>query len=193
MKRSKRKQEIYSKAAQLFREKGYSATSIRDIAENVGLEPSSLYSHIKSKEEILVEICFECADMFEHGMKNILDKGLKPMETIMELVELHCQIAFCNPSSVTVFNDEWRHLPQEYLLKFLKKRKIYEDSFKKIINEGIREKSIEKISSNTAINLIINSIKWLSFLSSKISRQSFEERKEEIKKFIRKGLQMKRI
>ena len=150
MKRSKRKQEIYSKAAKLFREKGYAATSIRDIAMDVGLEPSSLYSHIKSKEEILINICFECADLFDEGMKIIIDKRLGAMESIMQLVDLHSEIAFYRPSSVTVFNDEWRHLPQEELKKFLDKRKIYEDHFKKIIKTGVQEKTIEKISPSTA-------------------------------------------
>jgi AcrR family transcriptional regulator len=56
-----RKQIIYREAARLFREKGYNAASMRELAERVQLKASSLYNHIGSKEEILVKICAQYA------------------------------------------------------------------------------------------------------------------------------------
>ena len=107
MKRSKRKQEIYAVSASLFRKKGYAATSMRDIAESVGLEPSSLYSHIKSKEEILIDICNDCAQVFAGGMSQILTNNQGPVMSLNSLVDLHIDIAYERPRSVTVFNDDW--------------------------------------------------------------------------------------
>jgi len=188
MKRSKRKQEIYRVSTRLFRKKGYSASSMRDIAEHVGLEPSSLYSHIKSKEEILIDICFDCASLFEEGMIGILKTYGRPAERLDALVDLHLDIAYNKPSSVTVFNDEWRHLPEPKLSEFLAVRKTYEDQFRQIIKDGIVSGDFEQISSSTAINVVINSLKWLHFYTGKRDQAAYDLKRQEVKKFVQKGL-----
>ena len=188
MKRSKRKQEIYASSARLFRKKGYAATSVRDIAELVGLEPSSLYSHIKSKEEILINICHDCAELFAKGMDLIKESDKSITEQLDSLIDLHIDIAYTNPSSVTVFNDEWRHLPEEELTQFLYKRKAYEDNFKSILESGMEAGDFELMSLTTTFNIIINSVKWLHFFAKKLKKEAFEEKREEIKFFIRRGI-----
>ena len=66
-----KKQIIQEAAVRLFRDKGYSATSMRDLADAVNLKASSLYNHISSKEEILKDICFENAHRFLDGMEEV--------------------------------------------------------------------------------------------------------------------------
>jgi AcrR family transcriptional regulator len=56
-----KKEAVVEAAAQLFYKKGYNATSMRDLAELLGVEAASLYNHIKSKPDILHDICFEVA------------------------------------------------------------------------------------------------------------------------------------
>jgi len=188
MKRSKRKQDIYRVSARLFKEKGYSASSMRDIAERVGLEPSSLYSHIKSKEEILIDICYDCASLFDEGMREILKSHDTPVARLDALMDLHLDISYNKPSSITVFNDEWRHLPEPNLSEFLSIRKTYEDQFRQIIKDGIKSGDFVEVSSSTAINVIINSLKWLHIYSDKGEQSSYNIKRMEIKRFLHKGL-----
>ena len=67
-----RKDIILQKAAILFKEKGFKAASMRELAEVVGVEAASLYNHIKSKNELLHEICFSVANKYNEKIK-ILD------------------------------------------------------------------------------------------------------------------------
>lgn len=189
MKRNKnRKKQIYQTAAKLFRKKGYKAATMRDIAEGVGLEVSSIYSHIKSKEELLIDICISCAEMYENGMNQILKTSCPPIEKINTLLDLHINIAFEYPVSVTVFNDEWRHLPDPYMTVFLEKRKEYESNFIDIIKSGVDQNSILDIDPYTTFHLIINSLKWLHYSSAKFTQSDKATKKDQLKKFILKGL-----
>ena len=192
MKRSKtRKDEIYAVSAKLFRKRGYVASTMRDIAELVGIEPSSLYSHIKSKEEILINICTACANEFDQGMQSIHNSNKSNHDKIEALIDLHLDIAYNKPSSVTVFNDEWRHLPENELKLFLEKRNDYESGFKKILKEGMENGEFVKMSESTAFQLIINSVKWIHYYSKKLSKADFEAKRDEIKHFISRGLFLK--
>ena len=60
-KNGSKKDVITQKASALFRKKGFTATSMRDIAEAIGVEAPSLYNHIESKNAILKDICFRIA------------------------------------------------------------------------------------------------------------------------------------
>jgi AcrR family transcriptional regulator len=158
-----KKQVIYEEAAKLFQEKGYSAASMRDLADRVNLKASSLYSHIRKKEEILQKICFDNAHRFIDGMKEVESLISTPTEKIKALIRLHIHIALEDPTSITVFNDEWRHLEEPFLSRFLLMRKDYEQRFLKIIQEGIEDGEIKDLNPVTTLFTLITSVRWLHY------------------------------
>lgn len=162
-KKKSKKQVIYEEAAKLFQEKGYSAASMRDLADRVNLKASSLYSHIRKKEEILRKICFDNAERFTLGMRKVETEFVDPIEKIEALIALHIDIALEDATSVTVFNDEWKHLDQPFLSRFLELRRDYEQRFKKIIQEGIEEGDFKPVNPTIALFTILTSIRWLHY------------------------------
>ena len=74
-----RKEEIVIVAAKLFKEKGYSAVSMRDIAQQMDIKAASLYNHIKSKQEILSSLVLHVAEKFTNSTQTL------PLKTA-----LHC-------------------------------------------------------------------------------------------------------
>ena len=67
-----RKEEIVRVAAQLFKEKGYSAVTMRDLAAEMGIKAASLYNHITSKQDILQTIIISLAEEFTEGMNKVI-------------------------------------------------------------------------------------------------------------------------
>lgn len=163
----RKKDLIYEQAALLFREKGYKAASMRDLAERVDLKVSSLYSHIGSKEELLQKICFDNANLFIQGIEKIEKQDSTSIEKIKAIINLHVDIAITNPTSVTVFSDEWRHLTnekkQQNLSEFLQLRKNYESRFKQIITTGIEKEELKKVDATVALYTILTSVRWLHY------------------------------
>jgi len=158
-----KKEQIYKAAAKLFREKGYNAASMRDLAGRVQLKASSLYSHIGSKEEILIKICFDNAHHFIVGMESVENMHRSITEKIKALLLLHIRTAIEDTTSVTVFNDEWKHLSEPYLSQFVQLRKDYENRFRAIIKTGVETGEIKKMNTEILLYSLLNSVQWLHY------------------------------
>ncbi len=157
-KNSSRKEVIIAKAASLFREKGYKAASMRDLAESVGVEAASLYNHIKSKTELLHEICFGVANRFMHKIEEIEGEKILAIEKVEALIRFHIDEMIHHYEEVYVSDREWKHLSDPYLLNFQNQRRMYRKRFAAIIENGILQKNIKPIDATTAVLIILHAI-----------------------------------
>ena len=157
-KNTSRKEVIVSKAATLFREKGFKAASMRDLAEAVGVEAASLYNHIKSKTELLHELCFGVANRFMHHMDQVEAKKTSSISKVEELVRFHINEMINHYEEVYVSDREWKHLSDPYLSNFQNQRRMYRKRFAAIIETGIRNKEIKAIDAPTAVLINLHAI-----------------------------------
>jgi AcrR family transcriptional regulator len=173
-----RKEVIVSKAATLFREKGFKAASMRDLAEAVGVEAASLYNHIKSKTEILHELCFSVANRFMHKMDEVEAEHTSSIEKVEKLLRFHISGMIQHYEEVYVSDREWKHLSDPYLSNFQNQRRIYRKRFAAIIEEGITNKEIKKIDAATAVLIVLHAISGIESWhrsTQKITAEELEE------------------
>ncbi len=174
-KKASKKELILRKAAAMFREKGFAATSMRDLAETVGIEAASLYNHIRSKNEMLEAICFEVANRFNTNMDTIeagTEKSIKKVET---LLRFHIKEMVGNYEEVYVSDREWRHLDEPYLSNFQNQRRIYRKRFAAIIEDGIRKNEIRQIDAPTAILIVLHAVSGIESWHRSKARITGEE------------------
>ena len=88
-----KKETITRKAAVLFRKKGYNACSMRELAENIGVEAPSLYNHIGSKNEILISICFAVASSYNDNLNSIEASGENNKWKLQEVIRFHIRMS----------------------------------------------------------------------------------------------------
>jgi len=173
-----RKNIILNKAAALFKEKGYQAASMRDLAEIVGVEAASLYNHIKSKNDLLNEICFKVANKYNQKLSNIEAENSTCLSKIESLLRFHIQEMVENFEEVFVSDREWKHLTEPYLTNFQTQRKTYRKRFAAMIDAGIKNKEIKKIDSTTAVLIMLHAISGIESWhrsKQKISGKALEE------------------
>ncbi len=173
-----RKDVIVTKAAALFREKGFKAASMRDLAEAVGVEAASLYNHIKSKTELLHELCFGVANRFMHKIDEIEAEQGTAIGKVEKLLRFHINEMINHYEEVYVSDREWKHLADPYLSNFQNQRRIYRKRFAAIIETGIRQKEIKKIDAPTAVLIMLHAISGIESWhrsTQKISAEALEE------------------
>jgi len=157
-KNGSRKDVIVRKAASLFREKGYKAASMRDLAEAVGVEAASLYNHIKSKSELLHELVFSVANKFVLKMDEIESENISSLEKMEKLLRFHITEMIHNYEEVYVSDREWKHLSDPYLSNYQNQRRVYRKRIAAIIEEGIRNKEIKTIDAATVVLIFLHAV-----------------------------------
>lgn len=186
-----RKELIMRSAASLFRQKGFKATSMRGLAENVGVEASSLYNHIHSKSEILKEICFKVADLFISEIEKTEQAKMPALQKTEHLIRFHIRQMIENFESVYVSDREWRYLQEPFLSAFRKQRKMYRKRFAQIIQNGIDNNAITHIDAATAVLIMLHAIGGIEAWHRSRNKISAPELEENMVSILINGLQKK--
>src|ERR1700716_3726678 len=111
-----REDQVRAAALRLFKEKGYHATSMRDIASEVGINKGSLYSYIRSKEDLLIPVFEQAMGVLLAQIEQITaDSGLQPTERLKRAIHAHVIAVADNLDVLTVYLSEWRQLAADSL------------------------------------------------------------------------------
>ena len=156
-----RKEHILTVSASLFRKKGYSATSMNDIAHDVGIKAASIYNHFSSKQEILSQLLQGMADRFVIGMDQIQASSLNPKEKVYALIALHVRMAVEKTDHVALITSEWIHLIDDSKKSYLMKREHYESSFRSIIEDGKSQQLFRNIDTEIILFSTLSTLRWL--------------------------------
>lgn len=157
-----RKAQIDRTATALFRARGFAATSMRELATELGLEAGSLYSHIKSKEEILHRVCFGLAEDFFAGFDAATRDATSPLAIqLRQAIEAHVRVLTRDSAASAVFLQEWRHLSEPARTKFLALRDQYEAGFRGLIQRGIATGELHAPDAAFANLTLLASLNWL--------------------------------
>ncbi|MBP6731409.1 MAG: TetR family transcriptional regulator [Chitinophagales bacterium] len=182
------RQNIRLTAQKLFRERGYAAVGMRELAKEVGIEAPSIYNHYKSKDDLLREICFDMAAQFFTAFDNALVADEKLPKQLKAAIKAHTEVIFNNLEASEVFFNEWMFLEQPYLGQFKKMRFDYEMKFRDIIDQGITKGEFKKMNSKLIAFTIFSALNATYELYTSSENLSQEQIAEDISDLLLHGL-----
>ena len=175
-----RKEEIVIVAAKLFKERGYSAVSMRDIAQQMDIKAASLYNHIKGKQEILSTLILHVARAFTNSTHQITSENSSPLTRLKKLIAVHIDITFQNPDAIAALNNDWMHLDGQDLLDFIAMRDRYEENFRSIIKQGIQKQQIRAKEPEVILFSILSTLRTLYLWNEKRGKLEVDVLKQEL-------------
>jgi AcrR family transcriptional regulator len=132
-----RKDQIYGVAERLFSERGYHATTMREIARELQIEGGSLYAHISGKQELLYEIVLRGSEQFLRAAREVNAMAGPARARLRELMRRHLAIMAESTARAIVHFHEWRHLDPQRQSTIRARRDEYESYVRQIIRDGI--------------------------------------------------------
>jgi AcrR family transcriptional regulator len=188
-----RKEQIVDTAAKMFKQKGFVATSMRDLAAELGMEAASIYHHFKSKEELLEKICFDMADKFITNAKEVNDIYFNAEEKLRMAIKLHVETITENQNQSAVFLSEWRNLSDPKLTLFKQLRQQYENQFTIILADGEKEDIFDDVDKKFAVLSILSTINFINEWYNPAGKMNAIEIAEKLSNFIMGGLRKRLV
>ena len=174
------KEEILQRASLLFYERGYGATSIRDIADAVGISSSTMYHHFANKQDVLYAIVSRfMSDFVDATVPVLRDEALSPAERIRRVIRLHIEISDERRPELLIGN------PIRYALDLTQRehaialQTAYHDAVRDTIAEGCRagDFQVTDVSITTmAVLDMLNGIREWFAPTGRLNRAELIER-----------------
>ncbi len=156
-----REDEILAAAGSLFREKGYHATSVRDIAESVGLLKGSLYHYIRSKEELLARLFDGALAGTVRELDAIASRDTTAAVRLHAMVAAYVRSVTANLDAVGLYLREWRSLPAPELAHLRARRRAMRALFEEVIADGARRREFAAGDEKISALAILGMCNWL--------------------------------
>lgn len=152
---------IKAAAVTLFSKQGYPPTTMRDIADAVGLLAGSLYVHISSKEDLLFDIAEDGIARFLVACDPKASKKLSPIERLRTAIREYIRVAAEDIEGTRVTLHQWRYLEGEKRKNVVEKRKRFERIFHNIVQDGIDGGEFNPdINRRAVVLMIIGALNW---------------------------------
>jgi AcrR family transcriptional regulator len=163
---SERREHLVRLAAELFAEKGFQATTVRNIADEAGILSGSLYHHFDSKESIVDEILSGFFEDVMSAYRGVVDEGKDPRETIAGLVRIAFGTLEPHRAAITVMQNDWNYLKDMERFAYLTQaedevEKIWVSTIKQGQEEGLFRSDIDaKLTYRMIRDTVWVAVRW---------------------------------
>jgi AcrR family transcriptional regulator len=153
--------EILAAAVQIFGQKGFHATSMQDIAEAVNLQKASLYHHVSSKQEILVDVLDQALDLFIANMQVVMQSPLPPDDMLRQAMQTYMVTILQQRDLASVLLLEHRSLEPELHARHIPRRDRFEGLWRDLIHQGVEAGCYFAVDPAMTARALLGVMNWV--------------------------------
>ena len=154
------KDRMLRAAARCFNEKGYSGSSLRDVAKLLGLTDAALYYYVKNKEE-LVYLCYlRAGDVGREAMDRAVAEGENGFDIVRRYLHYHLEAMTGERGPVAIMS-EIPSLEPTHRDEILEISRRHSARFEAVLKRGIADGSIKSCDMRMTGNAIMGSLNWV--------------------------------
>ena len=147
-------------AARCFNLKGYSGTSLKDVANLLGLTDAALYYYVRNKQE-LVYLCYlRAADVGREAMQRAIGDGENGLDTVRRYLRYHIEYMVGDQGPIAIMS-EIPSLKPEHREEVLELSRKHSAEFEALLERGIADGSIQPCDVRMTGNAIMGSLNWI--------------------------------
>jgi AcrR family transcriptional regulator len=155
------REQILRTAADLFRERGYRASTLDDMAARLGMSKASLYTYFRAKDEMLAAISRATIAAFTRELALVSASSLSPEDKLRRVVREHVRFVIANRSFLTVFFSEEASLPPRLARALAAQKDRYDKGVEAIVVEGIRSGVFRDAPPRLVVFGLLGMLNWL--------------------------------
>ncbi len=156
------KEQILDAAAQIFRLKGYHATSMQDIAGAVNLQKASLYHHVSSKQEILLDLLDQALELLTEQINIVVeDETISPDEKLRQMMRSYLKALTDHVDLASVLLMEHRSLSPELHARHIPNRDRFEALWREVIEEGMQSGEFSSAETALTVRNLLGAMNWV--------------------------------
>ena len=183
------KDQILDAAAQIFRIKGYHATSMSDIAGAVNLQKASLYHHVSSKQEILLELLDQALALLTEEISRVSqNESLATDEKLRQMATAYLKALTEHVDLASVLLMEHRSLEPELHARPVPNRDRFENLWRDVVDEGMQSGVFCCAETALTVRTLLGSMNWTITWFNPAGEQPIEEIADEISNLFLSGL-----
>jgi TetR/AcrR family transcriptional regulator, cholesterol catabolism regulator len=157
-----READLMRAAIRLFRERGFHATSMQDLAEALGMNRGSLYHYIDSKDDLLWSIVSGALSQLDDHVRPILESPMSGRDRLRQAIAAHLAFAAAHADELSLVQIELRSLPPERRLAIVDRRDAYERLWRAAIEAALAEGTIRPTNVRLAGIAILSACNWFT-------------------------------
>lgn len=184
---NRKRHEIITACLPLFVEKGFHETSMQQVAAAAGLGKSTLYDYFQTKDEILVFLVEEEVAGFTQRTNQILQQPVGVVKKLRQIMLMHLEYMTQNKAFYIKLTLEIMRLGQESQARIQVKRHAYQDIFRSLIEQGIRDGAFRPVDPMLAARLLYTALTPIVFTTRPTGTP--QEMMEEAFEMLMRGIQ----